>query len=194
MGGFSFEDVHSLIIFSCDLLAQGEKMESEERNSQMDLKSTEAFLQKRIGSDFHFADHRGEKIPFHQLEKPISQGKISLISSGGFYLASQEPFDTEALLGDLTYRVIPNTVTLDDLSIAHTHYKHQYVLADLNCAFPIELLRQLEAEGTIGEFSKSVYSFNGYLLDILGIEKQLAVQIARELKENQVDAVILAPV
>lgn len=169
-------------------------MESVERNNKMDLKSTEAFLQKRIGSDFHFADYRGESIPFHQLGKPISQCKVGLISSGGFYLASQEPFDTEALRGDLTYRVLPNTVTLDDLSIAHTHYKHQYVLADLNCAFPIELLRQLETDGTIGEFSQSVYSFNGYLLDIPGLEKQLAVQIARDLKDNQVDAVILAPV
>lgn len=160
----------------------------------MDLKRIEKYIQKQVDSNITFPDFSEAKIPFTTLDKPISEAKVALISSGGFYKTEDDtPFDTEDALGEASFRRISRDATMEDLSIAHTHYDHKFVEEDLNAGLPLELLSEMAEEGLIGELSETNYSFSGYLLRFDEMLNKLAPQIAGELKGNQVDAVILSP-
>jgi len=159
----------------------------------MDLKSIEKYIQIKIISSFKFDDNRNSEIPFTKLKKPISEAKIALISSGGFYIKGDKPFDTEAVLGDTTYRRIPKNTNIEDLDIAHTHYNHSYVKEDMNSGFPLPLFRELEENNKVGELAETNYSFSGYILKTDEIIKDLGPKIALELKDENVDCVIISP-
>lgn len=159
----------------------------------MSLQDVEKYLQTKVDPNFQFVDNRGKDIPFARLTKPISEAKVAFISSGGFHLKEESAFDTEDPLGDVSFRKIPKSAKMEDLSIAHTHYKHEYVLADLNCALPLEILNELEETGIIGQLAETNYSFMGYILKIDELMNETALQAATLLKEENVEAVILAP-
>jgi len=63
---------------------------------------------------------------------------------------------------------------------------------DRNVVFPIDRLRELVAEGTIGSVAAMHYSFMG-ATDPIQMEPY-ARELAGQLKSDQVDAVILSPV
>ena len=63
---------------------------------------------------------------------------------------------------------------------------------DWNVAFPIDRLRELAAEGTIGSMADTHYSFMG-ATDPLQMEPH-ARELAGRLKQDKVDSVLLAPV
>lgn len=159
----------------------------------MSLKDVEKYLQTKVDPSFQFVDNRGKAIPFTRLNKSISEAKVAFISSGGFHLKEEPAFDTEDPQGDASFRKIPKDAKLEDLGIAHTHYKHDYVLSDLNCALPLEILQELAEEGVIGQLADTNYSFMGYILKTDELINETALQVAMLLKEESVEAVILAP-
>ena len=63
---------------------------------------------------------------------------------------------------------------------------------DWNVVFPIDRLNELAAEGTIGSVSDTHYSFMGAAEPDL-IEPR-ARELAGRLKQDEVDAILLAPV
>lgn len=160
----------------------------------MDLKSVEKYVQEKLYSDFKFVDNREKDIPFTKLTKPISQSKVALISSAGLYKKGDEPYDAENVMGDTTYRKLSKHITLDNLDIAHTHYNHKHVKADLNTVLPLEILREMEENEVIGELADINYSFHGYILKLEELIKDLSPKIAADLIEDNVDIAILAPV
>jgi hypothetical protein len=159
----------------------------------MDLERFEKIIQLRVYPGFHFVDNSGKRMPFARLGRPISQSKVALISTGGFHLKDDKPFDTGDKTGDTTFRIVPCDAAISDLSISHTHYKHDYVLADLNCGLPSQILMEMEKEGLIGEFFKDIYTFCGYIINTDGLVNKTAPEIASLLNAEQVDAAILAP-
>ncbi|ERJ10998.1 glycine/sarcosine/betaine reductase selenoprotein B family protein [Haloplasma contractile] len=160
----------------------------------MDILKVEKFLQSKVDPDFRMIDNREREIPFTLMSKPISEAKIALISSAGLYSKGGLPFDTEDLFGDTSFRIISKDVTMEDLDIAHTHYDHKYIREDINTVFPVELLKELEKQGEIGELVNQNYSFSGYILKTEELKKDLSIKVLNLLQEDQVDAVILAPV
>lgn len=159
----------------------------------MDLDKVAEYIQEIGDPDFNFVDYRKEEVPFTRLDKPISETSIALISSGGFHLKEEKGFDIEAPLGDASFRKIPRDATINDLAISHSHYEHSYVKKDLNCAFPLELLADFEKEGEIGSLAETNYSFMGYCLKIDKLINQSVPKVASLLKEENIDAAILAP-
>src|SRR5574337_658193 len=55
--------------------------------------------------------------PWTPMVKPVRECRIALISSGGIYHKSLEPFNP--VKNDLTFREIPRTADLADLKISH---------------------------------------------------------------------------
>ena len=159
----------------------------------MDLDKVAEHIQEIGDPDFNFVDYRNTDVPFTKLDKPLSETSVALISSGGFHLEEEKGFDIEAPLGDAGDRKIPRNTTINDLSISHPHYEHSYVKKDLNCAFPLELLADLEKEGEIGSLAETNYSFMGYCLKIEELINQSALEVASQLKDENIDAAILAP-
>lgn len=124
----------------------------------------------------------------------LSQSRLGLISSGGFYLAaSQAPFDAENDLGDYTMRAFPSNTPFNDLAIAHTHYDHTAVLADSQVLLPLEHLQAMVAEGKIGRLAPSAISFSGYLPMAHRTVTELIPQIVDFVQSEAWDAAFLVP-
>jgi len=123
------------------------------------------------------------------LTKPISRCKVALISSGGILYRDQPRFHRE----DASYRVIPKNAMPADLDIWHFGYLTADAKADHNCVFPLARLRELEAEGVIGELSDPAYSFMGGIYSARKVRDELAPRIVDELERARVDAFYLVP-
>ncbi len=139
------------------------------------------------------------EIPWTELEKPLEDCTVALISSAGVCLIEDQPFDQEGeredpWWGDPSYRVIPKTATEQDIKVCHLHIDPRFAEEDLNCVLPLERLNELEAARRIGRSARNHYSFMGYILkpDVLLSESTPAM--IRGLQADEVDAVVLLPV
>jgi D-proline reductase (dithiol) PrdB len=127
--------------------------------------------------------------PWTPLIKPIAQCKVALMGSGGILYRDQPRFHRE----DPSYRLIPKSATQDELDIWHFGYRTADAEADHNCVFPLARMRDLEAEGTIGELADPAYSFMGGIYSARLVREDLALRIADELKKARIDAFYLVP-
>lgn len=150
-------------------------------------------IKKKWVPDFDYVTSRSDDIPWAPMRKSLRECKVAVISTGGFHLRSDEPFDADNPYGDPTYRVISATATRDQLGIAHTHYDHKYVNEDLNVAFPLAIFRELEREGVIGRLAENNYSFMGYLPVPDRLINVTAPEVAGRLAADGVDAALLVP-
>jgi len=128
------------------------------------------------------------EIPWATLRKPLSESTVALISTGGVHLRSDRPFNVN---GDTTYRVIPKDARQADLSISHQAYDKTDALKDINLVFPLERLRELEADRIIGRLAQEHYGFglNGSARRLLPAMREVAGRIS----ESGVDLALLVP-
>ena len=127
-------------------------------------------------------------VPWRPLRKPLYESTVALVSTGGVHLRSDRPFN---LNGDPTYRVIPKDARQADLAISHQSYDKTDALRDINLVFPIERLRELEAEQVIGRLAGDHYGFG-----LMGSARRLMPaikEVARHIGESGVDLVLLVP-
>jgi D-proline reductase (dithiol) PrdB len=127
--------------------------------------------------------------PFTPLTKPLAECRVALMSSGGILYRDQPRFHRE----DATYRLIPKNATQADLNVWHFGYRTEDAVSDHNCVFPLARMRELEAEGVIGELLDPAYSFMGGVYSARKVRDELAPRIADELKRAHADAFYLVP-
>jgi D-proline reductase (dithiol) PrdB len=130
-------------------------------------------------------------IPFAKFTKPAGQAKFALITTAGVHLKTQPVFDVEA--GDSTVRFIPKQCTDQDLMISHTHFDRSDADQDINCVFPLSRLKELAAEGMIGEVADTHYGLMGYIPNTTMLIHETIPLIIKQLQDEKVDAVILNP-
>ncbi len=126
--------------------------------------------------------------PWTPLAKPIRECRLALLSSGGFYLEGQPPFEDN----DDSYRLIPMSTPTSALRIYHHGYRDDDPDRDPNCVFPLDRLRELAAAGVIGELAESAVSF--LTLYSARRDMQRAPRVLSELRRMEVDAALLVPV
>lgn len=129
--------------------------------------------------------------PWTPMVRPVRDCRIALISSGGIYHKSQEPFNP--VKNDLTFREIPKTADLADLRISH-YSRNARDVKDLNTIFPLERFKELEADARIGELAPVAFTFMGRIFTRTRLQKEMAPQLIGRLRELQVDAAFLVPV
>lgn len=138
------------------------------------------------------------EIPFQPLQKPLNKARIALVTSAGISMKSDPPFDMERekqepTQGDPSSRMIPPTVTANEIEVSHLHINARPILEDINVMLPVNRMAELAEEGVIGDLAPTAYSFYGfqwYRRDFL--EEGIAPMID-QMKEESVDAVILTP-
>jgi D-proline reductase (dithiol) PrdB len=130
-----------------------------------------------------------ETVPWTPFRKPIARCKIALMGSGGIMYRDQPRFHRE----DASYRRIPKAAERCDLSVWHFGYPTADAEADPNCVFPLERLRELEADGVIGELSDPAFSFMGGIYSSRKVREELAPKIVAELRAANVEAFYLVP-
>jgi D-proline reductase (dithiol) PrdB len=141
----------------------------------------------------HNVPTRNEYAEFHVPDKPLSELRVSLITSGGVYLATDEPFDMKSRSGDSSLRWIPGDVDVADLQFEHDHYDHNEADQDPNCMFPIDRLRELVEEEIIGSVAAHHVGFMGFIPDPTHFIKNTLPVLVSRLQDDHVDAVVLSP-
>ena len=129
--------------------------------------------------------------PWTPMEKSVRACRVALISSGGIYHRTQQPF--ESAKNDLSFREIPKEADLADLRISH-YSRNATNVKDLNTIFPLERFRELEARGAIGELASAALAFMGRIFTRTKLQKEMAPHLIGRLRELNVDAAFLVPV
>jgi D-proline reductase (dithiol) PrdB len=126
-------------------------------------------------------------VPFTVPAKPAASSRIALISTAGLYLDNQQPFDRTTPAGDCSYRRIRADDDLARLRLWWDTDRQQPASQDLTSAFPLALLRET------GNAAPIHYTFSGAIPDPRPLLEDTAPAVARELRDEAVDAVLIAP-
>ena len=137
----------------------------------------------------------GHEIPWTPVRKPVAESAIALVTTAGVHLKSQEPFDMEDPDGDPSFRAIPSNARKEDLTITHKYYDHSAADRDINVVLPLDRMREMVAEKHIGGIAPLVYGFMGHIHGphLRTLTERTALEVARRLKEDRAEAVILTP-
>lgn len=131
-------------------------------------------------------------VPFTPLERELAKSRVVLVTAAGVHRRDQEPFNIADELGDLTFRVVNGDAANSELMVTHHHYDHLDADRDINCVFPLELLRELQAEGFIGEVAKEHVGYMGYTMQLKKMYDEIAPQMAEYVdKKCKADVVVL---
>ncbi|MDX1690762.1 MAG: glycine/sarcosine/betaine reductase selenoprotein B family protein [Acidimicrobiia bacterium] len=160
-----------------------------------------AYLAAGLPERYHYSD-----APFARPRRPVAESRLALLSSSGHHVEDPEPFGVrgmtqaeaedridEFLKAAPTLEEIPVDVSPDDLEVRHGGYDVRGVRADHNVAFPIDRLRELEAEGIVGELHATAFSFVGAASQ-LRMAREVAPAWAERLRDLEIDVALLVPV
>ena len=134
-------------------------------------------------------------IPWTPVTKPLETSKIAIVTTAGIHHRGQIPFNMGDRDGDPTFRSIDNRTIENDYMITHDYYDHRDADRDLNIIFPIRRLKEMQAAGRIGELSENHFSLMGHIdgHHVSTLTNSTAPQVARSLKNMEVDVVLLTP-
>jgi D-proline reductase (dithiol) PrdB len=137
----------------------------------------------------------GRETPWTPVRKPVAESVIALVTTAGVHLKSQEPFNMEDPDGDASFRNIPTDTPRADLTITHRYYDHSAADRDINVVMPLDRMRELLSEKRIGGIAPFAYGFMGHIHGphLKTLMERTACEVARCLKQDRVDAVVLTP-
>ena len=136
------------------------------------------------------------------LTKALSHARVGLLSTGGVYIAGEDPMGpsgptqeeaipriNEFLQGPAILTSIPTKVDRSRLRIRHLGYDVRGSVRDFNVVFPIDRLEELQAKGVIGELAEQQYSFVGATSQLRLLKE--APEWAERFKRDGLDALLL---
>ena len=134
--------------------------------------------------------------PGSVLTKPLAAARVAAITSAGYYLPTQPPFDESVRGGDCSYRIIEQRADLHALRIGNRSdaFDPSGLEVDKNLALPLDRLHELVSERAIGEVAPRHFSIMGSITAPGKLVSRTAPEIAAMLRQDAVDAVLLVPV
>jgi D-proline reductase (dithiol) PrdB len=133
--------------------------------------------------------------PFTPLKTPLRESTLVVITTGGLYIeGEQAPFEAADVYGDASTRLIPIATPYARLRIAHDHYDHSVPEQDLRTINPVEHLRALVREGSLGALHPQLVSLHGYVPDWRRVFAQTIPAVITHLTAHPIDAALLVPV
>jgi len=129
--------------------------------------------------------------PWAVPRKPLHESRLALIASGGIYVAGQIAFHFK---DDTSFRLVPTDVATRELRATHFAYDLTDARRDPNVVFPLDTLRRLVGDGTIGALTRHAFTFMGGIYSSRRVREELAPAIARAVADEGADAALLVPV
>lgn len=120
--------------------------------------------------------------------KELKDMRVAIVSAAGIHLKSDKRFN---LSGDFTYRTIPGDTPTSELMVSHGGYDNGDANKDINCMFPLDRLRELAADGFIKEVAPTQVGFMGGGGNQEKLKHETGPAIAKILKDEDVDAIIM---
>lgn len=139
---------------------------------------------------YRWTDNRSLPVPWTPLSRPLAECRVALASSGGVYVDGQAPFHFK---DDSSLRVVPANTPTSSLRVAHFGYPTHDAEIDPNCVFPLDRLRELAEDGTIGGLSPHALTFMGGIYSQRRVMEDLVPPIIAQLKEDDVDLFYIVP-
>lgn len=144
---------------------------------------------------FHYDDG-----PFAPVAQPVDQLSVALVSAGGVYLEDDDPAggetqdEAESRISDYLRRPpvlveIPRDAPSGQLRVRHPGYDVRGARRDINAVFPIDIFRDLLADGVVRE-PRRHYGFVGACSQ-LELRKTIAPEWAERMAADEVDACLL---
>ena len=145
---------------------------------------------------YPFQRYALDPVPCAPLRVPLAQARVALVTTAGLRTPEQADFDFTNKRGDSTYREIPNDIAVNTLVESHrsNSFDHSGIEADANLAFPLDRMRELLAQGVIGELNHRHFSFMGSIVGPRKLIEETAPQVAEMLREDGVNVALLTPV
>jgi len=133
--------------------------------------------------------------PWTAMNKPLSDCRVALVTTAGLHVRGDKPFISAKGGGDTSYRVIPRSTTASEIVQSHTSigFDRTMTFRDLNVTFPIDRLQELVEQGKIGSLSDNYYSYMGALSNVTGLLEKSGPDVAKRLKQEGVEVVLLTP-
>lgn len=124
--------------------------------------------------------------------KDISKAKIAIVTSGGIVpKGNPDRIESSSASKYGKYDIDGmDDLTAETHETAHGGYDPVYANEDSDRVIPVDVLRDLEKEGVIGELHRYFYTTTGNGTSVAN-SKAFAAEFAQELKNDGVDAVIL---
>lgn len=124
--------------------------------------------------------------------KDITKAKIALVTSGGIVpKGNPDHIESSSASKYGKYDISGvDDLTADTYETAHGGYDPVYANADSDRVLPVDVLRDLEKEGKIGELHKYFYTTVGNGTAVAS-SKAFAEEFSKELLADGVDAVVL---
>ena len=121
---------------------------------------------------------------------PLAERRIAIVSTAGLHHVDDAPFI--GLSGDV--RHIRGNARAGELAISHmsANFDRSGMRLDWNVAFPLDRLRELAADGTIGSVADTHYAFMGAADP--SMMEAAARDSAVRMRGEGVDGVLLVPV
>jgi len=151
------------------------------------------------------AEHRFEydTTPWAPLKKPLSESQLVMISAGGLFLEGDDPMgpdgptQEEAIprIGEFqklppVLSAIPREVQRESIRVRHPGYDIRGTVRDYNAIFPLDRLKELQADGVIGELTEEHYSFIGATAQMRLLKRE-GPEWAEQFRAKEVDAALL---
>ena len=121
----------------------------------------------------------------------LSDATVAIVTTAGL----RQQGDASWTPRDPNYRVFESDA--EDLRLGHLspNFDRSGFVADINVAFPIDRLKEMAEEGLIGAVAPRHVSFMGAQDGGMGtIRRDTAPAVAKLLREDGVDVVLLTPV
>ena len=163
----------------------------KERGSK---RAVEMLIKKLKGEEFvtEYPMPDFDRVEPNKAVKDMGKAKIALVTSGGI-VPKGNPDHIESSSAskfgkdDISvFKVLSN----EDHQTAHGGYDPVYANDDPHRVLPVDIMRELEAEGVIGELHRYFYTTVGNGTSVANAKKY-ASEIAKELVADGVNAVIL---
>jgi D-proline reductase (dithiol) PrdB len=121
---------------------------------------------------------------------PLHERRVAIVSTAALTVRGDDVFQRDGA----DYRIIPGDVHPADLVMSHisVNFDRTGFQQDVDICFPLQRLRELEGEGVIGSVADFHYTVSG-AIDPLNLEGS-ARDIARHMKAEKVDTVLLVPI
>lgn len=124
------------------------------------------------------------------LRKPARESTVGLFTSCGAQLPQDPPLgETE----DLSFRLVPRDTPVSNLVISHKTAVRKWAVEDPNVAFPLDRMKELEAEGSIGRLAHTSVSMVGSIQRFTELVEQTVPVIKQVFDVQGVDLVFLFP-
>lgn len=164
---------------------------TDERGS---MRAVRMLVKKLKGEEFttEYPMPEFDRVDPNPAVKDITKAKIALVTSGGI-VPKHNPDHIESSsaskYGRYDIADIDN-LTEDCYETAHGGYDPTYANNNPNRVLPVDVLRDMEKAGEIGELFKYFYTTVGNGTSVAS-SKAFAKEFSQELLDNKVDAVIL---